>query len=137
MELVCQIGSPRAIATFLQRVGRANHQLEGTPAGRLYPITADELVRVHRIHRCAVRRGHLDTLVPPVAPLDVLAQQLVAEVAAAEECGTDDLFDLYPGGCSLRRPRTPRTFDLGVELGSQGIMTAAGPSGAPTSTTTR
>ncbi len=37
VELVCQIGSPRAIGTFLQRVGRANHQLEGTPAGRLYP----------------------------------------------------------------------------------------------------
>ncbi len=44
VELVCQIGSPRAIGTFLQRVGRANHQREGTPAGRLYPLTRDELV---------------------------------------------------------------------------------------------
>jgi ATP-dependent Lhr-like helicase len=44
VELVCQIGSPRSIGTFLQRVGRANHQLEGTPAGRLYPLTRDELV---------------------------------------------------------------------------------------------
>ena len=84
VELVCQIGSPRAIGTFLQRVGRANHQLEGTPAGRLFPLTRDELVECTAL-LAGVRAGHLDVLEPPVAPLDVLAQQLVAEVAAADE----------------------------------------------------
>ena len=56
VELVCQIGSPRAIGTFLQRVGRANHQLEGTPAGRLYPLTRDELVECTAL-LAAVRAG--------------------------------------------------------------------------------
>jgi ATP-dependent Lhr-like helicase len=44
VELVCQIGSPRSFATFLQRVGRSNHTRTGTPSGRLYPTSRDELV---------------------------------------------------------------------------------------------
>src|SRR5580693_5785171 len=93
VELVCQIGSPRSIGTFLQRVGRANHQLEGTPAGRLYPLTRDELVECTAL-LAGVRAGHLDVLQPPVAPLDVLAQQLVAEVAAADEWEVEPLYEL-------------------------------------------
>src|SRR5271167_1624304 len=84
VELVCQIGSPRAIGTFLQRVGRANHRVLGTPAGRLHPLTRDELVECTAL-LAAVREGRLDLLEPPVAPLDVLTQQLVAEVAATDE----------------------------------------------------
>ncbi len=93
VELVCQIGSPRAIGTFLQRIGRANHQLDGTPAGRLYPLTRDELVECTAL-LAGVRSGHLDLLHPPVAPVDVLAQQLVAEVAATEEWEVGALYDL-------------------------------------------
>jgi ATP-dependent Lhr-like helicase len=128
VELVCQIGSPRAIGTFLQRVGRANHQLEGRPAGRLYPLTRDELVECTAL-LAGVRAGHLDKVEPPLAPLDVLAQQLVAEVAAAEECREDDLFEMvrhaapYAG---LDRA----TFDEVVELVSWGIVTGRGRRGA-------
>ena len=61
VELVCQIGSPRAIGTFLQRVGRANHHRDGTPAGRLYPTTRDELVECTAL-LAAVREGRLDLL---------------------------------------------------------------------------
>ena len=67
VELVCQIGSPRAIGTFLQRVGRANHHRDGTPAGRLYPTTRDELVECTAL-LAAVREGRLDLLEPPVDP---------------------------------------------------------------------
>ena len=128
VELVCQIGSPRAIGTFLQRVGRANHQLEGTPAGRLYPLTRDELVECTAL-LAAVRAGHLDLLQPPVAPLDVLAQQIVAEVAAAEEYEVDALYELMTGAApyaGLER----ETFDEVVELVSWGIQTGRGRRGA-------
>ena len=84
VELVCQVGSPRSIATFLQRVGRANHSLRGVPKGRLFPLTRDELVESAAL-LAAVGKGTLDALLPPVAPLDILAQQIVAEVAAGAD----------------------------------------------------
>ena len=128
VELVCQIGSPRSIATFVQRVGRANHQVQGTPSGRLYPLTRDELVECTAL-LAAVRAGTLDLLEPPVAPLDVLAQQLVAEVAATGEDAEDDLYDLvrraapYAG---LDRA----SFDEVVDLVSWGVPTGRGRRGA-------
>ncbi|HEV7861714.1 MAG TPA: DEAD/DEAH box helicase, partial [Acidimicrobiia bacterium] len=82
VDLVCQVGSPRSIATFLQRVGRSGHSRRGTPKGRLFPLTRDELVECAALLR-ATETGALDAIVPPEAPLDILAQQLVAEVAAA------------------------------------------------------
>src|SRR5690606_39199748 len=66
--LVCQLGSPRRISTFLQRVGRAGHTVHGTPKGRLFPLTRDDLVECTALLR-AVRRGDLDALVPYDAPL--------------------------------------------------------------------
>jgi ATP-dependent Lhr-like helicase len=128
VELVCQIGSPRAIGTFLQRVGRANHQREGIPAGRLYPLTRDELVECTAL-LAAVRAGHLDVLEPPVAPLDVLAQQLVAEVAAAEEWGSTSSGRPGPPG-RPRTPTSPRDFDEVVALVSWGIRHGRGRRGA-------
>ncbi len=128
VELVCQLGSPRSIGTFLQRVGRANHTLEGTPAGRLFPMTRDELVECVAL-LAAVRAGHLDLLQPPQRPLDVLAQQLVAEVAAASEWTEADLLELV-------RRATPyaelgdEEFESVVALVSEGIMTGRGRRGA-------
>ena len=83
VELVCQLGSPRSIATFLQRAGRASHQVGGVPKARLFPLSRDELVECAALLD-AVRRGELDRVSIPRQPLDVLAQQIVAEVAAAE-----------------------------------------------------
>ena len=93
IELVCQVGSPRSIATFLQRAGRSNHSLSGVPEAVLYPLSRDELVECAAL-LASVRSGQLDSTVVPVAPLDILAQQVVAEVAAAEEWGEDDLYEL-------------------------------------------
>lgn len=80
VELVCQIGSPGSIAAFLQRVGRSGHQVEGTPKGRLFATTRDDLIECAALLDC-VRRGELDELHIPRAPLDVLAQQIIAEVS--------------------------------------------------------
>ena len=123
VELVCQIGSPRSFATFLQRVGRSNHTRSGTPSGRLYPTSRDELVECAALLRGA-RAGRLDAIIQPVAPLDILAQQVIAE-CGAEEWAEDDLFELVKKAApyeSLER----RTFDEVVDLVSQGIRTGRG-----------
>ncbi|HZQ62794.1 MAG TPA: DEAD/DEAH box helicase [Casimicrobiaceae bacterium] len=83
VDLVCQLGSPRAISTFLQRAGRASHQVGGVPKARLFPLSRDELVECTALLD-AVRRGELDRIDIPQKPLDVLAQQIVAEVAAQD-----------------------------------------------------
>jgi ATP-dependent Lhr-like helicase len=83
VDLVCQLGSPRSIAAFLQRAGRASHTVGGVPKARLFPLSRDELVECTALLD-AVARGQLDRLSIPAQPLDVLAQQIVAEVAAQE-----------------------------------------------------
>ena len=100
IDLVCQIGSPRSIAVFLQRIGRSGHALGLRPRGRLFPTTRDELVESAALMR-AVRAGELDRIVQLVAPLDVLAQQVVAE-AACEDWQLDDLFSLFRGATPFR-----------------------------------
>ncbi|MDE3070681.1 MAG: DEAD/DEAH box helicase, partial [Acidobacteriota bacterium] len=96
VDLVCQVGSPRSIATFLQRVGRANHSRHGVPEGILLPSTRDELVECAALLR-AVRGGRLDSTPAPIAPLDILAQQVVAEVGAAGVCEEDELYAMARG----------------------------------------
>ncbi|SRR5579875_1130938 len=93
VDLVCQLGSPRSIAAFLQRAGRAGHAVDGVSKARLFPTTRDDLVECAALLD-AVRRGELDTLHIPSAPLDVLAQQIVAEVACGER-GETELFELF------------------------------------------
>ena len=92
VDLVCQLGSTRSISTFLQRTGRSGHAVHGTPKGRLFPLTRDELVECAAILD-AVRRGELDRLHVPPHPLDVLAQQVVAMVAA-EDWSEDPLLQV-------------------------------------------
>ena len=126
VELVCQIGSPHSIATFLQRVGRANHQRTGVPRGILYPTTRDELVECAAL-LAAVGRGRLDALHPPEQPLDILAQQIVAEAAARGDdgVGEDELFGLVTRAWPYRR-LTRDEFEEVVELVSAGIETGRG-----------
>ncbi len=92
VDLVCQLGSTRAIAALLQRVGRSGHRLGDLPKGRLLPLSRDELIECLAL--CdAVRSGELEELAIPDQPLDILAQQIVAEVGA-QEWREDELFDL-------------------------------------------
>ena len=125
VELVCQIGSPRSIATLLQRVGRSNHTRSGTPRGRLYPLTRDELVECTALLG-AIRAGRLDTVTPPIAPLDILGQQLVAEVAAG---GVDARRPVRPG----RAGPIPTSTSTGRRStrSSTWPPTASAPAGAP------
>ena len=92
VDLVCQLGSPRSIAAFLQRVGRSGHSVGGQPKGRLFPLSNDDLIECAALIDSA-GRGELDRLIIPEAPLDVLAQQIAAEVNA-EEWNEAELFTL-------------------------------------------
>ncbi|MGE0059154.1 MAG: DEAD/DEAH box helicase [Dehalococcoidia bacterium] len=123
IDLVCQIGSPRSVAVFLQRVGRSGHALGLRPQGRLFPTTRDELIECAALVR-AVRAGRLDRIVQPQAPLDILAQQIVAEVAC-EDWTEDGLFDLARRAYPYRN-LTREDFDEVIEMMSEGIGEGAG-----------
>jgi len=123
VELVCQIGSPRSIRAFLQRVGRSGHALGRTPKGRLYPTTRDELVECSALVRAA-RRGRLDAIEIPVAPLDILAQQIVA-ACACEDWDEDTLY------ASVRRAApyselSREAFESVIEMLARGFETPRG-----------
>lgn len=90
IDLALQLGSPRSIATLLQRMGRAGHGVGRVPKGRLFPLTRDELIECVAILH-AVKEGELDRIAIPRKPLDVLAQQLVASCVAGE-WSEDELF---------------------------------------------
>lgn len=127
VELVCQIGSPRSIATLLQRVGRSNHSRAGTPKGRLYPLTRDELVECAAL-LVAVRAGRLDSIELPHLPLDIAAQHVVAETAA-KEWRTDDLYQLIRRAAPFT-DLTRAQFDEVVDLVADGVQTGRGRRGA-------
>jgi ATP-dependent Lhr-like helicase len=93
IDLVCQMGSPRLISAFLQRVGRAGHAIGAIPKGRLFPLSLDDLVECTALLD-GVRRGELDKIRVPRKPLDVLSQQIVAEVAC-REWGVDELLAAF------------------------------------------
>ena len=123
VDVVCHIGSPRAIATMLQRVGRSGHGVLGTPKGVLFPLTRDELLQCAAcVH--AARSGELDRLTLPSKPLDILAQQIVAE-SAPGELAEDEAWELarraYP-----YRDLTRDEFDDVVAMLADGVATSRG-----------
>ena len=127
VDLVCQIGSPRSISSFLQRVGRSGHSMQATPKGRLFALTRDELVECSALLAC-VRQGDLDNLSIPEKPLDILAQQIVASVAP-EEWQADDLYSLFCGAYPFRNLERPE-FDQVVSMLAEGYATRNGRAGA-------
>lgn len=92
VDLVCQMGTPGSISALLQRIGRSGHTVGETPKGRLFPLSRDDLVECVALQK-ALESGELDAIVIPASPLDVLAQQLVAELAA-RDWNADGLYQL-------------------------------------------
>ena len=109
VDLVVQFSSPKSIATFLQRVGRSGHSINGTPKGILFPLTRDDLIEASALVH-SIRRGQLDAIVMPEKPLDILAQQIVAEVSAqVHDCGRDgDASGYEPGQKASRRDKSKK-----------------------------
>ncbi len=127
VDLAIHIGSPSSIAVALQRFGRAGHWRGAVPKGRFFPTTRDELMECAALVR-SIHHGELDRLIIPDAPLDVLAQQMVA-ICSAEECGEDELFELvrraYP-----YRDLERRDYDELLAMLSEGIASQRGRFGA-------
>ena len=127
VDLACQIGSPHRIATLLQRVGRSGHTIAGTPKGRLFPVSRDDLIECAALVR-SVRRGELDRIPSPDGPLDVLAQQVIAE-AACSDYAEDDLFALVRRAWPYRH-LTRERFDAVLAMAAEGFSTRRGRRGA-------
>src|SRR6266705_295467 len=127
VDLVCQIGSTRSIATLLQRVGRAGHHLQAIPKGRLFPLSRDELIECAALARATAER-RLDRLVIPRHPLDILAQQIVA-AAAGDEWDEVALYELVRGAYPYR-DLSRKDFDDVVQMLAEGFTTRRGRRGA-------
>ncbi len=132
VDLVCQVGSPRNIAVALQRIGRAGHWVGAKPKGRIFPTTRDELIECAALIS-AIRAGDLERLEISENSIDILAQQIVAEVAST---GKDDqawleseLYETFRKAYPYRNLER-RQFDEIVSMLSSGIATSRGRSGA-------
>ncbi|MBI1735420.1 MAG: DEAD/DEAH box helicase [Candidatus Rokubacteria bacterium] len=93
IDLVVQLQSPRNVAAALQRVGRAGHLLSRVSKGRFVVTRGEELVEAAAVVR-TIRARELDRIAVPEAPLDVLAQQIVASVAV-ESLPVDTLYERF------------------------------------------
>ena len=127
VELVCQLGSPHSIASFLQRVGRSGHSMGAKPKGRLFPLSRDDLVECAALIDSA-NRGELDRLVMPNEPHDVLAQQVAAEVST-QEWKEDELFSLVRRAWPYRE-LARETFSAVLRMLGDGFSTRRGRRGA-------
>jgi ATP-dependent Lhr-like helicase len=127
VDLVCQINSPRSIAVTLQRVGRSGHWRGAIPKGRLFATTRDDLLECAAAVR-AIKHGDLDRIQVPDAPLDILAQQIVA-MCSAEDWDEDALFDCVRRAYPYRDTRR-EDYDQILEMLSQGIAAKRGRYGA-------
>src|SRR5262249_40249479 len=127
VDLVCQIGSPRAVTTFLQRIGRSGHAKGRTSRGRLFATSRDELVECAALIR-AVATGELDRVCPPEAPLDVLAQQITAE-CASRAWSADELYALVRRTAPYQR-LSRQAFDEVVQNLAEGPAPRLGRNGA-------
>lgn len=127
VDLVVQIGSPRSIATLLQRVGRSGHALGRTPKGRLFALTRDQLIECAALVR-GVRRGNLDAIEVRDAPLDILAQQIVA-MCAAEDLAEVDLVEMIRAAAPYADVGEDRLEQVLTML-SEGVSDRRGRAGA-------
>ncbi|EAR25749.1 Lhr-like helicase [marine actinobacterium PHSC20C1] len=113
VDLVIQVESPPSVASGLQRIGRAGHQVGEISKGLLFPKHRTDLIHTSvAVER--MRSGQIEALAVPTNPLDVLAQQTVAAVAL-DEIDIEDWFDTVRRSApfsTLPRSAFDATLDL-------------------------
>ena len=92
IDLVVQIETPPSVASGMQRIGRASHQVDAVSRGVIFPKYRGDLLATAAITK-AMKAGEVEETRVPANPLDVLAQHLVS-MAAAGELAVDGLFAL-------------------------------------------
>ncbi|HET7431659.1 MAG TPA: ATP-dependent helicase, partial [Nocardioides sp.] len=113
VDLVVQIESPPSVASALQRVGRAGHQVGETSRGVLFPKHRGDLAQT-AVSVERMRAGAIEALRVPTNPLDVLAQQVVA-ATAMEPWHVDELYDLVKRSAAFTQlPRS--AYDATLDL---------------------
>jgi ATP-dependent helicase Lhr and Lhr-like helicase len=127
IDLVCQVGSTRAVAAGMQRIGRAGHWRGAIPKGRFFVTTRDDLIECAALVQ-AMRAGDLDRLEIPSQPLDVLMQQIVA-ACAAESWSEDALYSVLRRAYPYRE-LTRDEFDELIQILHRGIESSRGRYGA-------
>ncbi|MES2624085.1 MAG: DEAD/DEAH box helicase, partial [Pseudomonadota bacterium] len=132
IELVVQFASPKSIAAFLQRVGRSGHHVGGLPKGILFPLSRDDLVECTALFD-SISRGELDKLVIPEKPLDVLSQQIIAELGSLDDdeagCTLDELWS-WISRSWVYRDLTRAEFDGIIQMVAEGYTSRRGRRGA-------
>ena len=129
VDLVVQFSSPKSIAAFVQRVGRSGHSIDGTPKGILFPLSRDDLAEAVAL-LAAIRDGQLDRIHVPDKPLDILAQQIIAETAMRDEgWELDELFALLRRAWPYRNLERAE-FDDVITMLAEGYTTRRGRRGA-------
>ncbi len=123
VDLVCQIGAPRRVSTLLQRIGRSGHRRSAIPKGALFPLTRDELIEC-AASVASIRAGDLESLEVPKGTVDVLSQQLVAEVSN-QDWQDEDLFLLVKKSYPYRNLAMSE-FQAVLDMLSQGFATSRG-----------
>jgi ATP-dependent helicase Lhr and Lhr-like helicase len=91
IDLVIQIEAPPSVASGMQRIGRASHQVDAVSEGVVFPKFRGDLVACAAVTR-SMHEGLVEATRYPRNPLDVLAQQVVA-IVATDPCTVDDLFN--------------------------------------------
>ncbi len=118
IDLVCQIGSPRAISIMLQRAGRAGHFHEGISKACLFATTRDELIECAALIQ-AIQEKDLDAILMPEEPIDILAQQIVA-MSATQDWNEDELYQVIIRAYPYKN-LSRASFDSVIEMLSEGV----------------
>jgi ATP-dependent Lhr-like helicase len=113
VDLVVQVAAPPSVASGLQRVGRAGHQVGEVSRGVLFPTHRADLLQTTVVVE-RMLAGAIEAISPPANPLDVLAQQIVACVAI-DDWDVDELFAVLTRAApfaGLPRSAYDATLDL-------------------------